>query len=101
MVGSSVGEIMTGKFVDLSLDNSELNASIVVSSEGSVLLHSVKKKTFQHVKFLKNRLFRYEFVPYLRGSGTTSETHLVELLEITSVRRGDSRLLMKRPFLGD
>jgi hypothetical protein len=55
VVGSSVGEVMAGKFVDLSLDNSELNTSIVVSSEGSVLLHSVKKKTFQHVKSLKNR----------------------------------------------
>ena len=55
MVGPSIGEIVAGKFVDLGLYNSELNASIVVSSEGSVLLHSVKKKTFQHVKFLKNR----------------------------------------------
>jgi hypothetical protein len=55
VVRSSVGEVMAGKFVDLSLDNSELNTSIVVSSEGSVLLHSVKKKTFQHVKSLKNR----------------------------------------------
>ena len=54
MVGSSIGEIVAWKFVDLGLDNSELNASIVVSSEGSVLLHSVKKKTFQHVKSLKN-----------------------------------------------
>ena len=84
MVGSSVGEISAGEFVNSLLDNAEGDSGIVALSVGSVCLHIVKKKTFQQIGSNEGNI--YEFFPYFRTSGTILETHLVQFLEISWVR---------------